>query len=143
MEDVMKRNLFATLSLGALSALLTVTSAYAQNRMEANVPFAFNVGNTHLPAGTYTISVDSLNASVKIHNCDNSATILSRGQREYPGEKSQKLVFRRIHDQYVLAEIWGEKGSEGMMLHAPKPQPRLEEASQPTPAEKEVLVALK
>jgi hypothetical protein len=139
----MKRNLFATLSLGALSALLTVTSAYAQPGVEANVPFAFNVGTTHMPAGTYRITVDSQSSSVKIRNCDNSATILSHAQREYPGEKSDKLIFRQVRDQYFLAEIWGEQGSEGMMLRAPKPQPRLEEASQPTPAQQEVMIALK
>ena len=139
----MKRNLFATLSLGALSALLTATSAYAQPGVEANVPFAFNVGTTHMPAGTYTITVNSPNSSVKIHNCDNSATIFSHAQREYPGEKNQKLVFRRVRDQYFLAEIWGERGSEGMMLRAPKPETRLEEASRPTPSEKEVMIALK
>ena len=139
----MKRNLFATLSLGALSALLTATSAYAQHLVEATVPFAFNVGTTQMPAGTYTIKVDSLNASVKIHNCDNSATIFSHAQREYPGEKNQKLVFRQVHNQYFLAEIWGEKGSEGMMLRTPKPETRLEEASQPTSSGKEVMIALK
>jgi hypothetical protein len=139
----MKRNLFATLSLGALSALLTVTSAYAQPGVEANVPFAFNVGTTHMPAGTYRITVDSQSSSVKIRNCDNSATILSHAQREYPGEKSDKLIFRQVRDQYFLAEIWGEQGSEGMMLRAPKPQPSLEEASQPTPAQQEVMIALK
>ena len=139
----MKRNLFATLSVGALSALLTATSAYAQPGVEANVPFAFNVGTTHMPAGTYTITVNSPNSSVKIHNCDNSATIFSHAQREYPGEKNQKLVFRRVRDQYFLAEIWGERGSEGMMLRAPKPETRLEEASQPTPSQKEVMIALK
>jgi hypothetical protein len=137
----MKRNLFATLSLGALSALLTATSAYAQRGVEANVPFAFNVGSTHMPAGTYRITVNSLNDSIRIQNCDNNATILSYAQPEYPGVKSQKLVFRYVRNQYFLAEIWGEKGSEGMMLHTPKPHPKLEEASQPTASD--VLVALK
>ncbi len=138
----MKRNLFATLSLGALTALLTA-GAYAQHAVEANVPFAFNVGHTHMPAGTYTIKVDSVNGSIKIHNCDNSATVFSHGQREYPGEKNQKLVFQQVSDRYFLAEIWGEQGTDGMMLRAPKPQPRLEEASQPAPSTNEVLVALK
>src|ERR1700739_2242045 len=138
-EEVMKRNLFATLSLGALSALFTATSAYAQTGVEANAPFAFNVGTTHMPAGTYTITIDSLSASVKIHNCDNSATILSHAQREYPGEKSEKLVFRQIRNQYYLAEIWGERGSEGMMLRTPKPKTKLEASSHPSPSGNEVL----
>jgi hypothetical protein len=139
----MKRNLFATLSLGALSALLTATSAYAQPGVEANVPFAFNVGTTQLPAGTYRITVDSPSARITIQNCKNSATIFSHVQREYPGEKSQKLVFRHVADHYFLAEIWGEKGSEGMKLHAPKPDTRLEVASQPSHSGNEVMIALK
>src|ERR1700719_4405055 len=101
----MKRNLFATLSLGALSVLFNATSAYAQPGVEATLPFAFNVGTTHLPAGTYWITVDSVTSSVRIHNCSNNATILAHAQREYPGEKSDKLVFRHVNDQYFLAEI--------------------------------------
>jgi hypothetical protein len=139
----MKRNLFATLSLGALSALLTATSAYAQPGVEATVPFAFTVGTTQLPAGTYRITVESRGSSVTIRNCNNSATIFAHAQREYPGEKNQKLVFRQVNDQYFLAEVWGEQGSEGMKLKAPKPDTGLEVASQPSHSGNQVMIALK
>jgi hypothetical protein len=139
----MKRTLFATLSLGALSVLVTATGAYAQPAVEATVPFAFNVGTTHLPAGTYTIKADLLSSSVTIRNCNNSATILAHAQPEYPGARNHKLVFRHAGDQYFLAEIWGEQGSEGMKLRAPKPVTRLEEAKQRWPSGDEVLIALK
>ena len=55
----MKRNLFAALSLGALSVLLTETSALAQPGSEATVPFAFNVGTTH-PAGRHLLGSRSI-----------------------------------------------------------------------------------
>ena len=139
----MKRNLFATLSLGALSALLTATSAYAQPVVVATVPFAFNVGTTHMPAGTYRISVRPLDSSITIQNCNTTATILSHGRLEYPGKKSQKLVFRQVNHRYFLTEIWGEQGRDGMILKAPKPDTRLEVASQPTPSSNQVMVALK
>jgi hypothetical protein len=139
----MKRNLFATLSLGALSALLTATSAYAQPGVLATVPFAFNVGTTQMPAGTYRIAVEPLDSSIKIQNCNTTATIFSHGQKEYPGKKSEKLVFRQVNQQYFLTEIWGEQGSDGMMLKAPKPDPRLEVASQPSHSGNEVMIALK
>jgi hypothetical protein len=139
----MKHNFFATFSLGALSVLFTATSAYAQHAVEATVPFAFNVGATQLPAGTYTIKADPLSSSVTIRNCNNSAAILAHAQREYPGEKNHKLVFRHANDRYFLAEIWGEQGSEGMKLRAPKPTTRLEEAKQRWPSGDEVLIALK
>lgn len=139
----MKRNLFAALSLGALSLFLTEASALAQPGLEATVPFAFNVGTTHLPAGTYWITVDSLHSSVRIQNYRNSATILAHAEREYPGKKVDKLVFRQANDQYFLAEIWGEQGSEGMRLRAPYPVIRMEEAKQRWPSGNETLVALK
>ena len=139
----MKRNLFAALSLGALSVLLTETSALAQPGLEAKVPFAFNVGTRHLPAGTYWITVDSLTSSVRIQNYSNSATILAHAEREYPGKKVDKLVFRHANDQYFLAEIWGEQGSEGMKLRAPYLVTRVEEAKQRWPTGDETLIALK
>ena len=51
----MKRNLIGTLSLVALSLLLTAAGAAAQSTVQANVPFAFRIGTTQLPAGTYRI----------------------------------------------------------------------------------------
>jgi hypothetical protein len=139
----MKRNLFATLSLGALSALLTATSAYAQTGVVATVPFAFNVGTTQMPAGTYRIAVKPLDSSITIQNCNTTATMFSHGQREYPGKKSDKLVFRQVNHQYFLTEIWGEQGSDGMMLRAPKPDTRLEVATQPSSSGNQVMIALK
>lgn len=139
----MKRNLFATLSLGALSALLTATSAFAQPGVMATVPFAFNVGTTQMPAGTYRIAVKPLDSSITIQNCNTTATILSHGQLEYPGKKSEKLVFRQVNHQYFLTEIWGEQGSDGMTVKAPKPDTRLEVASQPSPSGNQVTIALK
>jgi hypothetical protein len=139
----MKRNLFATLSLGALSALLTATSAYAQPGVVATVPFAFNVGTTQMPAGTYRIAVQPLDSSITIQNCNTTATIFSHGQKEYPGKKSEKLVFRQVNQQYFLTEIWGEQGSDGMILKAPKPDARLEVASQASHSANEVMIAAK
>ncbi len=139
----MKRNFFATLSLGALWVLSTATGAYAQHSVEATIPFAFNVGTTQLPAGIYTVKADLMNFSVTIRNCHNTATIFAHGQREYPGKKNQTLVFRHANDRYFLAEIWGEQGSEGMKLRAPKPKTRIEEAAQRWPSGDEVLIALK
>ena len=139
----MKRNLFATLSFGALSALLTATSAYAQPGVVATVPFAFNVGTAQMPAGTYKIAVKPLDSSITIRNCNTTATILSRGQREPPGKRSQKLLFQKVNHQYFLTEIWGEQGSDGMMLKAPKPDTRLEVATQPSSYGNQVMIALK
>ena len=56
----MKRNLIGTLSLVVMSLLLNVNGADAQSAAQANVPFAFNVGSSQLPAGSYRIRVEDL-----------------------------------------------------------------------------------
>ena len=137
----MKRNLIASLSL--VSFLFTATGAYAQPGLQANVPFTFYVGNTQLPAGHYTISIDCLSNRITVQSWATTATVISHGQQDYPGKKSDTLVFRQAGDQYFLTEVWGEQGSEGMKLRGPKPVPTLEVASQPSHSGNEVMVALK
>jgi hypothetical protein len=139
----MKRNLIATSSLVVLSLLLSATGAYAQAAVRAYVPFAFTVGTTQLPSGSYKITVASVPNTIMIRNCKTSATILSLVQPKYPGEISRKLVFKHRGNQYFLTEIWGAEGSDGMTLRAPKPAKELQEASGPANADKLVEIALK
>ena len=138
----MKRNLIGTSSLVVLSLLLSATGAYAQAAVQAHVPFAFMVGTTQLPGGSYKITAESLH-TIMIRNSKTSATVLSLVQPKYPGEKSWKLVFKHRGNQYFLTEIWGAEGSNGMTLRAPKPAKELEEASGPANADKLVEIALK
>jgi len=139
----MKRNLIGTLSLVAMSLLLNVNGAYAQSGAQANVPFAFNVGSSQLPAGSYRITLEDGLGLFMIANSTTGARILSLGQREYSGDKSRKLVFQHLGNRYFLTQIWGEQGSAGLKLQAPKPQTKLEIASQPSPSRTEVEIALK
>lgn len=139
----MKRNLIGTLSLVTLSLLLSVNGAYAQSAIRANVAFAFNVGSAQLPRGNYTIRVNDMHDGVIIQNSTTFATVSSHGQREYLGDNSHKLVFQHLGNQYFLTEIWGAQGSVGMKLPAPKPETRLEIASEPSHSGKAVMIALK
>jgi hypothetical protein len=138
----MKRNLIGTLSLVVMSLLLNVNGAYAQS-VAANVPFAFNVGSSQLPAGSYRIGVEDVTRMVMIRNFKTGATVLSLGQRESPGDKSGKLVFQHLGNRYFLTQIWGVHGSAGLRFRAPKPETKLEIASEPSPSGKEVEIALK
>jgi hypothetical protein len=139
----MKRNLIGTLSLVVMSLLLNVNGAYGESAVKANVPFPFNVGTSQLPAGSYRITVEDGSGLVMLRNSTTFATVLSLGQQERPGGKSRKLVFRRLGNRYFLTQIWGEQGSTGLRLRAPKPETKLEIASQPSPSRKEVEIALK
>jgi hypothetical protein len=138
----MKRNPIGSLSLVALSLLFTTIGAHAQTAARAYVPFAFNVGTTHLPAGTYKIKRADLETNfIMVSNVNTGATVLSLFQRETPSHVSHKLIFHHRGNQYFLAEIWGGEGNAGMAMPVTKAERQVEVAS--SPATKNIEIALK
>ena len=138
----MKRNLIGTVSLVALSLLITNNGAYAQTAARADVPFAFNVGTTHMPAGTYKIKRADFDTNfIMVSNINTGDTVLSLFQRETPSHVSHKLIFHHRGNQYFLAEIWGGEGNAGMAMPATKAEQQVEVVSNPTP--KNIEIALR
>ena len=107
----MKRHLITFLAIIILAGAFTI-SAQAQTsggqKVVANIPFAFNVANTNLPAGKYTITVLNRSSDRKIlqirsANGRSSAVIQTT---DVIGNVSDdaKLVFQRYGDQYFFAQ---------------------------------------
>jgi hypothetical protein len=135
----MNRNLIETWWLVALSLLLTVTSAHAQSGAEAYVPFAFNVGTVHMPAGTYEILKPEIDLDyVTVCNLKTGTTALSLFQTQSPSHVSHKLIFRHVGNRYFLAEIWGGAGTNGMTIQATKLQKQLQVAHGPSSTNVEI-----
>ena len=114
----MKRHLYI---LMLIIALVTTSAAEAQTtspkRVIANIPFAFTVGKTNLPAGKYAVSV--LNPSsdrtvLQIRSVDGpaSAIVLTNSVNSSPADNA-KLVFERYDDRYFFheAKMAGESTS--------------------------------
>jgi hypothetical protein len=139
----MKRNSIAKSSLVVLSLLLTVAGAYAQSPLRAKVPFAFQVGKAHEPAGTYTIHRDIDSNFVMIRNVHTGAAVLALVHLQPASKTTGKLIFHRVGSQYSLTEIWGGAGSLGMALPVPKRNRKLEVASGPSDAGNTFEIALK
>jgi hypothetical protein len=132
----MKRNLIGTVSAMALSLLITTNGAYAQSPARADVPFAFNVGTTHMPAGTYKIRRADFNANyIVVSNITTGDTVLSLFQRETPSHVNHKLIFHHRGNQYFLAEIWGGERGPGMAVPVIKAEQKVEVASNPAPTQ--------
>jgi hypothetical protein len=108
----MKRQLSLTIAIVIVCAAAAV-NAHAQTsapqKMRADIPFAFNVGEKTLPAGVYTLAVinpASDRKALQIRSLDGrfsaitqtSATSINRAGRA-------KLVFRRYGDRYFFAQI--------------------------------------
>jgi hypothetical protein len=137
----MKRNLIGTLSLVALSLLLTTAGAAAQSTVQANVPFAFKVGKTQLPAGTYRIKAVS-QSLMEIGDSQTVKSVYSQTQWQGPSRTSAKLVFHHLGNQYFLAEVWGDKGEQGMTIPASKLERELQIARGPANDDENVVIAL-
>jgi hypothetical protein len=110
--------------VGLLSAMLLVTSVASvqgqslSNKITANIPFDFSVGEKKLPAGKY--SVRRLNQStgdgvVSVSEDDGRANALRLSiatQRSRPDNKAI-LVFHQYGDQYFLFQVWPAGATTG------------------------------
>jgi hypothetical protein len=105
------------LMIGTLASTQTAAAQSGNAVAEANIPFAFQSGNQHMPAGQYRITRDdhlillrgpANVADYVLVNTAASATAPSKG----------KIVFHRYGDKYFLREIWTAGNSDG--LECPK-----------------------
>jgi hypothetical protein len=136
----MKCNSIAKSSLVVLSLLLSIAGAHAQS-VQAKVPFAFKVGSTQLPAGTYAINNEIGTNFVTVRNVQTGSSVATVGRRESPSKNTNKLIFHRYGSQYFLTTILGSQGSQGMSLPAPKQHKELEAASVPANSSDTVEIA--
>jgi hypothetical protein len=139
----MKCNSIAQSSLVVLSLLLTVAGAHAQSATRANVPFAFKVGTTQMPAGTYNVQNELGTNLVVVRNVRTGTSVVAMGLQKAPSEKTNKLIFHRYGSQYFLTEILGEKGSQGMVFRATRQEKELQIAQAQTNTGNNIEIASK
>ena len=127
------------------ASLAGAGTALAQDHIaKTNIPFGFYVGNTWLPAGTYTLTASSENPDmISIHNGDSKISLLSVGYNDDPQPGSHKLVFRKHGDQYFLHEVLCSSCRMNIAFSEAKREKQAEklEASAGTPAN--IYLALK
>src|SRR5687767_15161044 len=111
-DSIMKRHLSLTaaiLIVCAVFALNAEAQTSAPQKVSANIPFAFNVGDKTLPAGVYTLSVVNPSSDRKIlqiRSADGRASaIVQTTQISGSLADDAKLVFRRYGDRYFFAQV--------------------------------------
>ncbi len=100
------------------AALLGSTGLYAQESAVANIPFAFTVLDTTVPAGQYVIqsgATTSKSGLVKFRNVatGHSVVVLAPSNTATYTTKNKvdaKLIFHRYGDRYFFSEIWSADG---------------------------------
>ena len=97
------------------------TAVYGQGakRQTADIPFQFQVGNTVLPAGEYTVAATTATGeTLRISSRSSDASVFrltSTLVQNGPTSKS-RLVFRKYGDEYFLAEVWSAGYASGRQL---------------------------
>jgi hypothetical protein len=104
----MKRKMLSALSVFALISVLGVTCAFAQEHgVQADIPFAFTVTSSTLPAGNYSLRPLSQNTWLIQNNAGGPAIMaVATPNGSNKEADSAKLVFKRTGDRYFLSQVW-------------------------------------
>lgn len=126
----MKKQLFhiaATLSLFLM--LGAAAGAQTTREMTITVPFDFNVGETALSAGTYTVYRTSTNSGDGFLLRDakgQSKVVFTARQAQSAGAHGEsRLEFRSYEGKYFLARIWAAGNNIGHELQATRQEREL------------------
>ena len=104
----MKRKMLSALSVFALISVLGLTCAFAQEQgVRADVPFAFTVSSSTLPAGNYSLRPLSQNVWV-IQDNEGGPAIMAAVTPNGSNKEadSAKLVFKHAGNSYFLSQVW-------------------------------------
>ncbi len=107
----MRNQAIRVLSMFALF-LAVAASAYAQDKVLADVPFEFAVGGKALPAGTYTIGRASASrpGMLELRSEDGNGTVVYMPADFDGGAAGAQLVFHRYGNHYFLRAVQTVQG---------------------------------
>jgi hypothetical protein len=141
----MKRSAFGALMTLIVAITIATPVVYAQSTiMTANVPFAFSVGQSQLPAGSYAVREVGDRATL-IQSKDGSEHVLGVYAYAGPSKADEtKMVFKRIGDHYFLCQIWTSARGQGLQVPPSNLEKELKAASSGIAGgEETVIVALR
>ena len=99
----------------ALAFVTAVASANGQSqRVKADIPFEFAVGDKLLPAGEYTVKSATAAGealTIRSENAKSSAMRLTNAIEDQRNRGQVKLVFHRYGERCFLAEVWTGESS--------------------------------
>ncbi|HEX6878872.1 MAG TPA: hypothetical protein VF135_00785 [Terriglobales bacterium] len=122
--------------------IAAATPGFAQvSSTKVSVPFEFQVGNSILPAGEYSLTQFAGQALVIENASGKGSAVAITNTTGGNGEARQPhLTFNRYGEKYFLAEAWLRYSNAGRVLHV---SPAEMEIARVTPTSELVTVGMK
>jgi hypothetical protein len=88
--------------------VLGAACLYAQLPITAEIPFPFHVGNSILPAGSYTADTNIASGAVlRLRAAEGKSGVMAVSNGVYaPGRTQPRFVFNKYGDEYFLFQVW-------------------------------------
>jgi hypothetical protein len=118
----MNRRLWVLLSAIGLVLAVSPATAFAQDALMVNVPFAFMASGKSHPAGEYRLQVSGNENEVMVMPAKGDQTVAlvqSRLSVINSPEQADRVVFDKVGNTYYLSEMW-LPGEDGFLLYAAK-----------------------
>jgi len=121
----MKKQIYiASLVLVVLVAISAQAQSRSNQQLRFHIPFAFNAGNSVLPAGDYGVAIvnpSSDHSVLRITSSDGKSTTMIRTvDVEGWAAPKAKMSFRHYGDRYFLAQVWMAGESTGLVAPTSK-----------------------
>ena len=104
-------------------------NAQTTKHMTITVPFAFNVGEKELPAGTYSVYGTSTisNDGFLLRSADGQNKIVFNAYQKQSSKirSKSRLEFRRYDEKYFLAGVWSAGNNIGRELRQSRSERKL------------------
>jgi hypothetical protein len=127
----MNKALFRITMTGMLALALFAASqpARAQERLVADIPFAFSAGTMTLPSGEYRVQkLTDDPATLLIQRTEGSGmAVITFAAASNAPQAQSKLVFHRYGDRYFPSQIWVAGNTRGRQLQK-SPQEKEEQS---------------
>lgn len=115
----MRKKTVLTLAMLSAAALMAVAPLFAQSqeRVKANIPFAFNVGSKVLPAGNYEVrAIFATTLIIQNEATEEAAMALTTSESPKPisGNAEASLVFHKYGNRCFLSEMRTPDNTQGV-----------------------------
>jgi hypothetical protein len=121
MKNLVARTLTPLLFLGVLLLGPVAHAQRVARVIQANIPFAFSVGNRIFPAGNYSL-VSTARVLLELRDPQGRTLVkvLTNSVETLDTPAFPRLRFERGDDGYSLAQVWQENDSIGQQLQPSK-----------------------